>query len=102
VIGIASSGLWFHHVRTGLSGSSKLVAEGLVLPLDTGLGGSNHIEVSAFGDSGSLFVNRNLVVTLNLGGLTASGDASVMTGFFAGDVMACSTTDFEGFMVQPY
>ena len=101
VVGIRSDGSWFHGIQKGSPESYTEMARGSVSALDLSAFGENHIRVVASRDQGWLFVNGSLVhppLDLSISG--ESGDVVVMSGFFIGDEVPGSTTDYRGFRVS--
>ena len=97
---ITQVGWWYHYLRTGDS-NDQPIGTGFSAAIATGAYGSNHIRVIAIGGEGVLFVNGEFVATLDLSGLTNTGDVSAVAGYFTGDGVAGKSTQFEDFIVRP-
>lgn len=93
---IDGTGTWYHWVRTSTTAPSRNVASGPSNLINTDEQGSSHVRVIASGDNGWLFINDELVTTLDLSDLTVSGSVSAITGFFSGDEIPGEATRFEG------
>ncbi len=100
---VHSGGTWQIRKRTG-NQPSEVVARGAAPNLRTGAGHWNYVAASAIGDTGSIFLNGELLKvgttgpdTFPLGPGTESGGIDIITGYYSGDERAGAITHFERF-----
>ncbi len=100
-VGVHSSGNWYHHLRLkGEDENDQIVNSEHSGEINTVANGRNHIRIIALGNHGWLFINGVFVTTIDLSGLTSSGDVFAVGGYFGDDGIAGRTTRFEDFTVR--
>ena len=100
VVGIRSTGIWFHRLRTEDSDTSQDLAEEYSSHIDTGQHASNHIRIIARGSEGWLFINDEFVDTLDLSGLTDAGNVDLVGAYWRNDAITGKSTRFENFTIR--
>ena len=100
ILGIHSSGRWFHYLRTGDVATQQDLAAEYSNHIITTAGGSNHIRIITNGSEGWLFINGAYVANLDLSGLTGEGTVSAVGSYFQDDGIAGKSTRFEGFTIR--
>ncbi len=98
VVALTSRGRWVHDLRDGSANSIDLDS-GWTNTLRTQAGASNELFLAVIGSVGWLYVNDEIVATLNLEDGASSGDIAVMTGYHRGAETPGSETRFRGFSV---
>ena len=94
------SGAWWRLIKIVVDGDSDtdlVLTHGSLAGLDfnTGDGDKNRLRVRAAGGVGTLYVNGTTLGSFNIGAVTRSGFAAVMTGYL--DTVAGETTEVEDF-----
>ena len=91
--------MWFHYLRDG-AGEGLLLASGRASGLWPDSGGANPMRLVAIGSQGWLFVNDDVVGTLDLSAGPAEGDVAVVTGYHNENKVPGQSTRFLGFAVS--
>jgi hypothetical protein len=99
IIGIASSGYWYHDVGTGTIESRKDMQYTFSKHIVTDPSGSNSLRVIALGDEGWFFINGAYVAELDLSGWSVPGQIIAMANYFTGHGVTGKSTNFDGFVV---
>jgi hypothetical protein len=92
---INSSGQWSY----GLRHLDEPLEQSPSDAIDTSEGGSNLLKLTVRGNTGSFYINNQLVNILDLSFLIQPGDVSIVTGYFTGDELPGEATPFMGFAV---
>ena len=100
IVVVNSNGAWYHYLRTGDVETQQDLAAEYSSNIDTTRYGSNHIRIIAKGTKGWLFINGEFMSTLNLSGLTGSGNVSAVGSYFKGHGVAGKSTRFEDFTIR--
>ncbi len=95
VIGLTDNAWWFHETHDVGDDEYTTVAEGYLSAAGADFRSRNHLLLLAFGDSGWLLVNGQLVASLDLGHNLDSGPVSAMGDFFQNHQGSPSFEDFN-------
>ena len=98
---VNSGGSWNLFRQQDGSPEGVDIADGWLRDFDTSAGGSNTLQLLAFGEWGLLFVNGDFVSMLDLSGVTGAGDIAAITGVYEGSEVAGAVTRFENFVGMP-
>ena len=103
VVGIANGeygGWWFHHIRKeGNHFDEDWDHSGYIRD---GVGEYNDLKLVAQGAEGELFVNGNLVATLDLSRLQIYGESNPIAGYYTGHGVAGAVTRFESLTIKEF
>ena len=91
---VDSDGRWF--LKDGVG---PVLAQGVLVDIDSRPGGSNIIELVASGQTGFFAFNERLVSALDLSARVQGGDLFAGAGFFTEDAPSPGTTRFRGLEV---
>jgi len=99
VIGIASTGYWYHYVRAEPSAPWEQMQYMFSGHISTGPSGSNSLRVIALADEGWLFINGAYVSELDLSEWSMPGALATLNNYFSDNGIAGKFTNFDGFVV---
>ncbi|NQU97291.1 MAG: trypsin-like peptidase domain-containing protein [Chloroflexi bacterium] len=96
---VRSDGRWRHWVNDAAGNPVRAVASGQSSDILLAEDAVNSLRIVAAGSQGRLFINGAYAATLDLGDLTAAGDAQVVTGLYGGDQQAGEKTAYSSLTV---
>ena len=100
IVGIHSTGFWFHRLRTGDVDTERELAAKYSTQINTDLRGGNHLRIIAKGTEGWLFIGETFVDVLDLSGLSKQGSVHAVGSYFREDAIRGKSTRFEDFTIR--
>ena len=95
VVGVSDEGKWFHTARSATSGGYVDLAKGAVSESGAAFRDRNHVMLVAFGSTGLLLLNGQMVARLDLLHNQNSGGVSAVANFYFGNQGSPSFTNFN-------